>query len=377
MEQKTKALILVAKYAVENKMSHRFVHGRNLYYQKNGIDVTVLDFNTSVDYQFEGIKVVCKKTFCKSQDQYDILIIHQPNIRQHYVFLKKYGDAFPNYVLFFHGHEVLNINKVYSKSYTYKKNNHLKVAFQNTYDTFKLFVWRSYIPKIIEKTELFFVSKWMLEEFLNWTKIPLQTIEGHYSITYNCIGEEFEKNKYLFEGSKYDFVTIRGNLDGSKYCVDFINALAFANPSCKFLLVGVGKFFDYYEKAPNLEWKNTLLNHQQIIELLQQSKCALMPTRTDAQGLMMCEMASLGIPLITSDIPVCHEVLDEFDNVKLIRNDKVIHDLNQVYQEIMKKHPFLRKDCYYNSNTSQHEVDVIKKIAQEKKQELCRKALLF
>lgn len=89
MEQKTKALILVAKYAVENKMSHRFVHGRNLYYQKNGIDVTVLDFNTSVDYQFEGIKVVCKKTFCKSQDQYDILIIHQPNIRQHYVFLKK------------------------------------------------------------------------------------------------------------------------------------------------------------------------------------------------------------------------------------------------------------------------------------------------
>ena len=47
-----------------------------------------------------------------------------------------------------------------------------------------------------------------------------------------------------------------------------------------------------------------------------------MPTRTDAQGLMMCEMAAFGIPLITSNIPVCHvpAILKYTRNVYYIGN---------------------------------------------------------
>ena len=36
-----------------------------------------------------------------------------------------------------------------------------------------------------------------------------------------------------------------------------------------------------------------------------------MPTRADAQGVMACEMATFGIPLITSNIDVCKEVFKE------------------------------------------------------------------
>ena len=88
-------------------------------------------------------------------------------------------------------------------------------------------------------------------------------------------------------------------------------------------MIGKGKFFEYNEKAQNLQWIDKVLNHEEIIDILNNSKCALMPTRTDAQGLMMCEMASFGIPLITSDIPVCHEIFDEFSNVALLNNENI------------------------------------------------------
>ena len=77
------------------------------------------------------------------------------------------------------------------------------------------------------------------------------------------------------------------------------------------------EYFDIYEKAKNIEWLDKTCNHNEIIKLLNEAKCALMPTRTDAQGLMACEMATFGIPLITSDIPVCHEIFDEFKNVRI------------------------------------------------------------
>ena len=61
-----------------------------------------------------------------------------------------------------------------------------------------------------------------------------------------------------------------------------------------------------------------------------------MPTRTDAQGLMMCEMASIGIPLITSDIPVCHESLGNFNNVAMINNENYNLNLEEILNSLEK-----------------------------------------
>ena len=110
-------------------------------------------------------------------------------------------------------------------------------------------------------------------------------------------------------------------MDGSKYGIDIVNRLAQNTPKARFLLIGKGQFFRYNIKAPNLEWENRTLSHEEIAEVLQKSKYALMPTRTDAQGVMTCEMAAFGIPVITSDIPVCHEVFDGFTNTYYIDND--------------------------------------------------------
>ena len=357
-------LVAVTEYPdLDGNATLMYVHTRNKEYVKNGISVTVLNFNAKRKYEIDGISVITLESYKANTERFDMLICHAANLRNHFRFLQGYENRFSKIIFFFHGHEILHINKTYSKPYSYMRKGIVKYCVQNIYDYFKLFVWRHYFPKIAYKSHFVFVSKWMLDEFLKSTKIDFHVIEGKYTITYNCIGKEFETAVYDYAShKKYDFVTIRGNLDGSKYCVDVVNNLAKANPQLSFLLIGKGKFFEHYPKADNIVWQNTHLNHTQIVEVLQTARCALMPTRTDAQGVMMCEMASIGMPVITSDIPVCHEVFEGFENVAMINNDNVSVDLSLILETLEIGLPFAKNNKYYNENTSEKEIDMIKNI---------------
>ncbi len=366
MEEKgtTRVLVLATDYpGLNRKEAHRFVHVRNLFYQDQGIDVTVLNFAAKADYQYEGINVVSLQTYKTTGRQYDVLLSHQPNIRQHYVFLRRYSGRFPRLMLFFHGHEILRFSKVYPKPYSYVSTSKVKAFLQDRYDLFKLSVWRRYIPKIIDKTILIFVSQWMFDEFQKSTQLAPDALKGHYHIIHNGVGELFEKRTYDAAKQKtFDFVMIRGNLDGSKYGVDIVNEWAKNNPEAKFLVVGKGRYFDYNDKPANLCWENRTLNHQEIIDVLDTARCALMPTRQDTQGLMTCEMATYGMPVITSDIPVCHEVLDAFSNVCMIGNDAADVKLLPICESLEKGLPYQKNDLFFKSNTCAHEVEVIKKL---------------
>ena len=357
-----KLLVAVADYPDLNGNANlMYVHSRNREYVKSGISVTVLNFRAKSEYQIDGIPVVPLEVYKANNEDYDMLVCHAANLRNHYRFLRRYENRFPKIIFFFHGHEVLHINKTYSKPYPYMRKGVVKYCAQNMYDSFKLCTWRRYFTAIAYKSHFVFVSKWMLDEFLRSTKIDHKVIEDKCTITYNCIGKEFETAVYDHASHKqYDFVTIRGNLDGSKYCVDIVNDLAKANPNFIFLLVGKGRFFEHYPKAENIVWRNTHLNHAQIVEVLQTSRCALMPTRTDAQGVMMCEMASIGMPVITSDIPVCHEVFDEFENVAMIDNSNITLNLSSILEKLENGLPYPKNEKYYNRNTSVKEIDMIK-----------------
>ena len=354
-----KILVAVENYPNNNGgVALMYVHTRNKAYATDGIDVTVLNFQAAESYVYDGIPVVTVSDYKSDKKKYDILVCHAANIRHHYLFLKKHGDDFERFIFFFHGHEVLKINKTYSKPYPYVRSSKIKLWLQDCYDDFKLSVWRKYYPKQKGKSTFVFVSNWMLDEFLKWTKIPYESIKEHCESTYNCVGKAFEEATYDPEISKeYDFITVRSYMDGSKYCIDLVNKLAFANPELKFLIVGKGEFFNHYEKAPNITWLNQTMNHQEIIQHMQKSRCALMPTRTDAQGLMMCEMAAFGIPVITSDIPVCHEVFDDFENAFFIDNQNGNASLHKYLTDNCKS----KKDCrFFLSNTAKKEIEIIK-----------------
>lgn len=356
---KKRLLVLVTDYPNNcGGVALMYIHTRNLEYASVGHEVVVLNFNANEPYIYEGIKVITLKQFEEENVEYDILILHAVNLRNHYRFLRKYECRFPKMIFFFHGHEVLKINEAYSKPYSYMKSNKLKDLFQDLYDELKLIVWRIYLPKVKYKSEFVFVSHWMEEHFYKYTKIKPSMLDGHTHITYNSVGQIFEKETY--DGrceKKYDFITIRSFLDGSKYCIDLVNEWAKNTPEAKFLVIGKGEFFHHYSKASNIVWMNQTLNHKEMLNYLDASKYALMPTRTDAQGLMMCEMAAYGIPVITSDIPVCHEVFDGFENIFYLSNEN-----GNVLSEFLKYNTMSKKDSrYYLSNTVNKELELIEK----------------
>lgn len=359
-------LIAVEDYPdLKGGMSLYYVHSRNIRYIKEGISVTVLNFSTVEDYTIDSIKVICEKTFRKNimNEKYSILLLHAPNIKNHYRFLREYGENFPKYVFFFHGHEVLRCSKVYSRPYQYVNRNRVVEWIRDIYDLIKLKLWYRIFHKCYLKSEFVFVSYWMYKEFVRWVKLERSYLKGRTHIIYNCIGKEFEKKTYDYTASKcYDFLSIRSNFDGSKYGVDIICNIAEEHPELKFCLIGKGKYFEYNKKPENLDVIFKFLAHDEMIKYLNMAKCALMPTRTDAQGVMACEIATFGMPMITSDIPVCKEVFENFDNVRFISNDKKNNKIEEKYEDIIKNQQYLKNEKYFEKNTTAKEIMLFNKI---------------
>lgn len=360
-------LVLTENYTKpDGSISLHYVHSRNKLYAENGIDVSVISFRANYDYEIDGIKVYNLKTYKNKLKnyEYDILVSHAPNLKNHYRFLKRYGRNYKNIVFFFHGHEVLITSEIYPKSYKYNKGNLLKSnIFREIYDRFKLIIWKNYFRKIIYKSHFVFVSNWMYDMFIKFVKLNPNIIKDRKHIIYNCVGQDFENISYNVEvRKKYDFITIRNNLDGAKYGIDIVTRIAKNNLQYKFCVVGKGKFFNNFNKPTNLEWLDKNLKHEEIIEYLNKSRCALLPTRADAQGVMACEMATFGIPLITSNIDVCKEIFEGFENVAFIDNDDENIDIRPILRKLKNVKIKEKNEQYFAKNTVWKEIELFKRL---------------
>ena len=360
-------LVLATDYPrPDGYVSCYFIHTRNKYYVQKGIDVSVLSFRAKNDYILDGVKVYTLGTYEDKliNYQYDLLVSHAPNLKNHYKFLRKYGNKFKNIVFFFHGHEILISSKIYPAPYNYvKKAPFINNIIREIYDRIKLVTWKKYFEKIAYKSQFVFVSNWMYNMFMRFVKIDSYIIQERKHIIYNSVGEIFEKMCYNPELTKeYDFITIRSNLDGSKYAIDIVTKIAQNNPQFKFCVVGKGDFYKFNKRPENLVWIDKHLSHEEIVDYLNKSKCALMPTRADAQGVMMCEMATFGIPVITSNIEVCKEIFVDFDNVGYIYNDAFNIDIEPIFNMLTNVHIKEKNTKYFAENTISKEVELFNKL---------------
>lgn len=342
-----------------------YVKVRNHYYREEGIDnITIINFSlSSGGYEMDGFKVISLQKYERdyNNSKFDILICHAPNIRNHYRFLMKYQKRFPYVFFFFHGHEVLSIIKEYPKPYSYQHGMGVFRYISPLYDYFKFHLWSSYFRKQTDNVHLIFVSEWIRKKFEEYVGIQLDSLCAHNHLIYNGVSQRFESEHYNMEGPKdYDFITIRSNLDEPKYAVDIVNNLAWSNPNCRFLLIGKGAFFSHFPKAKNIDLIERYLTPDEIINLLNKSKCALMPTKNDTQGIMACEMATFGMPLITSDIDVCKVVFKGFDNVAYISNEKKDTNLEEIISRIA---PAINKNKkFFYSNSIKKEVELLERL---------------
>jgi len=362
-----RVLVLVTDYPrLDGEHAYMFVHVRNKYYRRHGVEVTVLNFSAKENYNIEGIPVISIRSY-RETDIYDCLISHASNIRNHYMFLKKYEKVFKKIIFFFHGQEVLYLNESYPKPYEFMDSGRIwKRQFRNVYDCIKIYLWSSYYKKLSHKSQFVFVSDYIWKMFQKNLKIDLSLLMNRTHIIHNSISPIFETTSYdIAQEKKYDFITIRSNWDSSTYCIDLLVKIANDNPKSSFLLIGKGRYFDYNVCPANLELINHTISHEEMIGFLNKSKCAINLTRQDTQGVMTCELVAFGIPVITSNISVAHDFFYSKPNVCLIPNEGLA-DVCKISEELSEKLPYSKDNTFFAINTVDREVELIKQLISSK-----------
>ncbi|MFD1244751.1 glycosyltransferase [Paralysiella testudinis] len=314
-----KLLVITESYpSHKNIYNMGFVHSRNIEYLKLGVSVDVLSFSAEENYTFEGIEVLKRNSInIRDLAQYDCVVSHAPNIRNHILFLWQSFKYIRKVAFIFHGHEALKINDYYPRIYPWERKNIIKNWSQDLYDYFKLKIMRLSINHFSHKLKLIFVSNWMKDNALKC--LGSINTDKIYIIN-NPINQAFVNQNFNADcAKKGDFITIRP-LDNSKYGIDLVVALAENNPQYTFTIYGKGQYFQHLPKPKNIFHISDFVHQKDIPELLNSYRYAIMPTRLDAQGVMMCEMAVYGIPMIISDLPVCHEMLDYYSNCVFVKN---------------------------------------------------------
>lgn len=320
-----KILILTENYpSSRDNYGDWFVHTRCLQYLQEDISIDVISFQSSENYTFEGVNVFQPNEYLNLNRNVDLVISHAPNLKHHIKFLLKYDNSIP-LVFFFHGHEVMKTTEYYPKPYDFDKKLNLKEILHKIYDPFKLLLLKYYIFNNFKKRnmKLIFVSKWMQDvaiKCLSLNHEQKNRLLEKSNIIPNGVNSVFISKNFDFHTyKKADFITIRP-FDNPKYAIDIVYNIAKNNPQYTFHIYGKGNFFKFYPHLSNLEVFENYIQQKEIPEVLNNYKYALMPTRLDAQGVMMCEIATYKMPLITSDISICKEMLKEFSNVQFIPN---------------------------------------------------------
>jgi len=74
---------------------------------------------------------------------------------------------------------------------------------------------------------------------------------------------------------------------------------------------------------------------------------------------MSCELVTYGIPLITSDLPVCREIFGNLTSVSYINNDVNQVDLKEIYRKALAIENKKRVISYSYENTVKKEEELI------------------
>lgn len=317
-------LLLCEAYpSPRNLYAMSYVHSRSIEYVRAGHAVSVLSFTADKDYAFEGIQILTSNS-AKMRRDFDVVMAHAPNVRHHLKFLARFAPL--PLALFIHGHEILRMNRYYPRPFDFNRGGAevLGRVARAIYDPLKLSLLRHFCRRQIATARplgFVFVSEWMHREAIACNPW-MRSDKGWYStIIPNAVNAAFFDTCYEPAPELLaDFVCIRP-FDNPKYAVDTVVKWAKETPHRQFHIYGNGRYFDHHPPPPNVRIFKRFIAQRDIPALLNRYRACVMPTRLDSQGVMMCEMASYGIPLFTSDTAVTRQMLGSFNNVRFVASE--------------------------------------------------------
>ncbi len=335
-----KLLIITETYPdTSHKYEQTYVHTRLLSYKRKGIEVEVISFKCRKHYCYEGISVNPPKLFKKllKLNNFEAIICHAPNFRNHIRVLLINYFRLPYIIFVFHGHEILINNHYYPSPFDFQKtiSSKIKGYFSFIYDHIKCFLLQKLIAIFGgKKLSLIFVSKYLKDLFIQNVKLSQDIISSFSAVIHNGLNEPFISENYNFSSPKTaDFITIRP-YDKSVYAIDIVLEIAKQNPEYNFHIYGKGNYFIHNTIPLNVKVFPHYFTPLELSKKLNNYKAALMPSYHDSQGVMACEMAAFGIPLIISKIPATKEMFKAVKNIFYLNNKKPIFNAAEFFKSM-------------------------------------------
>lgn len=310
-----KVLLVAPNYpSPKNKHSFGFVHSRAKIYSERGLSVQVYtpsNTNNPIAYSYEGIKAFKGPHFLLREiiEEFDpdVIAVHAPS-----PYLLTHINNFQKpTVVWIHGAEVL-IRAFHHYIAPLGMKNQIQKAFSLFYDGARNLILRQALKKA---DAIIYVSKWMqkmVEKYL-MIKHPKTFIIPN------------PVNTMMFKPSQTNNTTkMTGGISIRalewKYGLD-IAVKAFTNSKISLTIVGKGSLEIYLKNLAekinaNVKFVTDGLEHNKLPAFYNKFAFFVAPSRTEAQGVAMCEAMACGLPVIATNIDGIPEfVINEYNGI--------------------------------------------------------------
>lgn len=338
----------------EMKYNYSFVHRRAIQYDRDhDVRVFVPNKKLGIDYEIEGVSVSIRhpETIKKSILDFapDVLFVHAPISR---------WEAFDYSMLdiaeqvqavnrlpiltWIHGYEAISRLLYYPSDIMPALSNGIGSAFRtgsleitrNIRNLGQLKNIRGYlIRRDNQGDHTIFVSEWLRKA----VERSIRTKISNYSVIPNPIDQDLFEYREPNPEKAANLLSIRP-FSSRKYAND-LSIKAMGNVDGVHLdLYGKGKYLENCRELSkqvnaNISFHPRFLHQQEIADLHRDYGVYLTPSRTDAQGVSMCEAMSSGLPVITSDVGGIPEFVEDGKTGFLCQNHKEISDRIRYFRD--------------------------------------------
>jgi len=324
-----------------NRHGFGFVHARAKIYINYGLKSIVFVPDNKVDhYIYEGVKVFrgpygLLLEIIKTFDP-DVTAVHAPTPTILKYLIK---DGVPK-VAWIHGAEVL-LRSLHHYVPPFGVKNNISKLYLLLYDLYRNELLRSTLKSV---EAVVYVSRWMQR----MTERYLRLKHPNSFIIPNPVDTDlFRPLPELMEEKRKDCISVRA-LEW-KYGID-IAVKAFSKSRIKLVVFGKGSLENYIRRLirtydANVELVTTGVEHGKLPEIYNRFAIFVAPSRTEAQGVAMCEAMSSGLPVVATRVGGIPEfVINGYngllvppeDSVSLRRAVRILLTDSSLYEELSK-----------------------------------------
>jgi glycosyltransferase involved in cell wall biosynthesis len=301
----------------ENQHTYGFVHSRaKIYAKKNQKVFVFVPSDMSHFYTYESIPVFKAPLswIDEAIEKYDpdVIVVHSPT----YHWLEVLGKIRRPTVTWFHGIDVLIRAFHYYISPFGIRNNMTKMRSITT-NTYRNLQMRRFL---LCSTAVVYVSHWMRR----MTEHYLMRRHPNSVVIPNPVDTELFKPLDVNKSkAPLDAISIRA-LEW-KYGLD-IAVRAFSNFEIKLTIIGAGSLETYLKRLAkkcnsNVEFITKGIEHERLPTIYNKYGLFIAPSRTEAQGVAMCEAMACGLPVIATRVGGIPEFVKDNVNGLLVPSE--------------------------------------------------------